>query len=445
MNKIKPKFGSTNRINWIYAFLDKGIAGLFGVILVILIIRRLPKEEFGAFMLSESFRVIFVSSLDVAIGQAMIKYIAEQDDNDSIIFFNSLIFKTLLWLGSTIALITFSFFASGWFNSVGLGKLLFVLPILMLSMFLNNLPKQYLMAKLKIGHLFALDLSLFALFILGFFIFSANLNKARNVILLLSAVYALNSVQGWMYVYGKINLISQVSSEWITKLYRFSKHSLLNNISVNVYNQSNPVIIGILMDASSVAVFGAAMVFTQVFYMMGEAFNMIVFPLTSKEISSRTEPINIMAARVYHRYLPYLLLLSFPLGFILVSIPELILDIVYGGKYTETGAATILRFIGVWGLVAPFIRILGSVVNGIGRPEILAKTISISAATNILFNFVLIPFLGLNGSAAALLISMAVMFLAIHTFTRKVLNVNYIIPIRDAFKICCTLLPRRSL
>jgi len=390
--------------------------------------------------------VIFVSSLDVAIGQAMIKYIAEYDEEEaSVIFFNSLIFKAILWLASTVALITFSFFASGWFNSVGLGKLLWVLPILMLSMFLNNLPKQYLIARRKIGRLFSLDLSLFVLFILGFLIFSVSLNKARNVILLLSAVYMLNSVQGWVQVYGKINFFSHVSREWINKLYHFSKHSLLNNISVNIYNQSNPIIIGILMDATAVAVFGAAMVFTQIFYMMGEAFNMIVFPLTSKETSSRTKAVNNNAAMIYQKYLPYLLIVSLPAGALLIAFPEAILNIAYGGRYAGTEAATVLRFIGIWGLIAPFTRILGSVINGIGRPEILAETVVISAAVNILLNFALIPLWGISGSGAALPISMAVMFLTIHFLTRKLLSVSHSRPILDAFKICCTLLQRRSL
>lgn len=443
-SRFKRAFSSPTRVKGFYAIMDKGVVGLFGVVFGILIIRQLPKEEFGAFLLSESFRVILVSSIDVAVGQAIIKYISERGEADTpAILFNSLVFKAALWAASTAALVFLSFFASDWFGGAGLGELLRLLPILMVSMLLNNQPKQYLTARLEIAGVFALDLSLFAIFLIGFYIFSGSLTTARSVILLLSAVYLINSVQGWIRIFGRVSLSARIEGEWMKKIFFFSKHALLNNIGMNVYNQSNPVIIGLLMDATAVAVFGAAMVFIQFFYMMGEAFNMIVFPLTSRE--SRSGKGFARAAEIYEKYLSYMLIIFFPASFVLVAFPGTLLDLLYAGKYNGTEAITILRLIGVWGLLAPFVRLLGSVVNGMERPDLLAATVLIAAASNIALNFAFIPFLGVTGSGLALCASIVVMFLAIHLLTNRFLKVSYLSPVVGAFRLCVSFFgPRRG-
>lgn len=444
-SRFKRAFSSPTRVKGVYAILDKGVVGLFGVVFGVLIIRQLPREEFGAFLLSESFRVILVSSVDVAVGQAIIKYISERHDADTpAILFNSLVFKAVLLAASTVALVVLSFFASDWFGGAGVGELLRLLPVLMVSMLLNNQPKQYLTARLNIARVFSLDLSLFAIFLIGFYFFRGWLVTARNVILFLSAVYLVNSVQGWAHMFGKVSLSSRVDPEWMRKIYFFSKHALINNVGMNVYNQSNPVIIGLLMDATAVAVFGSAMVFIQFFYMMGEAFNMIVFPLTSRE--GRGSGGAARAAEIYEKYLSYMLVIFFPASFVLVAFPGTLLDLLYAGKYNGTEAVTVLRLIGLWGLLAPFVRLLASVVNGMERPDLLAATVMISAGANIILNFVLVPFLGVTGSGVALCASIVVMFTTIHILTSRFLKVSYIGPVRGAFRLCVSFFgPRKGI
>ncbi len=443
-SRFRRAFSSPTRIKGFYAIMDKGVVGLFGVVFGVLVIRQLPKEEFGAFLLSESFRVILVSSVDVAVGQAIIKYIAERGGSDTpAILFNSLVFKAVLWAASTAALVVLSFFASSWFGGAAIGELLRLLPILMVSMLLNNQPKQYLTARLEIGRVFALDLSLFVIFLIGFYLLRESLVTARNVILLLSAVYLVNSVQGWVRILGKVPLSSRLDPEWMKKIFFFSKHALINNVGMNVYNQSSPVIIGLLMDATAVAVFGSAMVFIQFFYMMGEAFNMIVFPLTSRE--SRGGGGYARAGEIYEKYLAYMLVLFFPASVILVAFPGTLLDLLYAGKYNGTEAVTVLRLIGLWGLLAPFVRLLGSVVNGMERPDLLAATVVISASSNIALNFAFIPLWGVTGSGVALLASIVVMFIAIHFLTNRFLKVSYINPVVGAFRLCVSFFgPRRG-
>ncbi|HAO93199.1 MAG: hypothetical protein A2X99_02635 [Deltaproteobacteria bacterium GWB2_55_19] len=444
-SRFKRAFSSPTRVKGVYAILDKGVVGLFGVVFGVLIIRQLPREEFGAFLLSESFRVILVSSVDVAVGQAIIKYISERHDADTpAILFNSLVFKAVLWAASTVALVMLSFFASDWFGGAAVGELLRLLPILMVSMLLNNQPKQYLTARMNIGRVFALDLSLFAIFLIGFYIFREWLVTAKSVILLLSAVYLVNSVQGWVHIFGKVSLSSRVDPEWMRKIYFFSKHALLNNVGMNVYNQSSPVIIGLLMDATAVAVFGAAMVFMQFFYMMGEAFNMIVFPLTSKE--SRGGKGFAKAAEIYEKYLSYMLVIFFPASVVLVAFPGTLLDLLYAGKYNGTEAVTVLRLIGLWGLLAPFVRLLASVVNGMERPDLLAMTVVISALANIALNFALIPLWGVTGSGVALFASIVVMFITIHLLTSTLIKVSYLRPVAGALRLCVSFFgPRKEI
>jgi len=439
---IRNALGSRTRVRGLFAIMDKAVVGLFGVVFCVLIIRQLSKEEFGAFILSESFRLILISSVDVAVGQAMIKYISERDAAEQpAILFNSFVFKIVLWVVCTAVLVALSFNTGILFEGDRVGELLRLLPVLMLAMLLNNLPKQFLTAKLDIKRVFILDLSLFALFLIGFYFFSGWLVSAGRVILFLSAIYIINSVQGWLQMSGKVSFALRFDLAWIKKLYFFSKHALANNIGMNIYNQSSPVIIGILMDETAVAVFGASMVFIQFFFMMGEAFNMILFPVVSRE--SRGEEGRARAAVMYEKYLSYMLIICVPAAVIFIAFPDIILDLLYDGKYNGTEAVTVLRFIGLWGIIAPFVRLLGSVVNGMDRPDLLAAAVAISAIAIIALNFAFIPLWGVAGSGAALLVSICVMFLAVHLLTSRFIKVSYTAPVAGAFRLCASLLTQR--
>src|SRR4030067_3598924 len=123
----------------------------------------------------------------------MIKYISERDAAEQpAILFNSFVFKIVLWVVCTAVLVALSFNPGILFEGDRVGELLRLLPVLMLAMLLNNLPKQFLTAKLDIKRVFILDLSLFALFLIGFYFFSGWLVSAGRVILFLSAIYIIN-------------------------------------------------------------------------------------------------------------------------------------------------------------------------------------------------------------------------------------------------------------
>ena len=67
---------------------------------------------------------------------------------------------------------------------------------------------------------------------------------------------------------------------------------------------------------------------------------------------------------------------------------------------------------------------IGGSVTGIGRPDIALKIVSISATTNVVLNFLLIPTYGIVGAAVATTVSLFVASLVGIFITVRMLNVE---------------------
>jgi O-antigen/teichoic acid export membrane protein len=258
------------------------------------------------------------------------------------------------------------------------------------------------------------------------------MSSAKDILYLLIGIYTVNSLHSWLYVVRNVKLSFRLNTRWLKKLIAFSKYSTVNNIGSNLYNQTNPVMIGLLINETAVALYGAAMIFVHGFYMLGEAFNMIVFPLTSYESTRSDFVIDYKIGRmIYEKYLKYMIIIFFPISGILFLFPKPLLDVIYAGKYSTIECVLILRIVGFWGLFAPFVRLMGSIINGLNRPDILALAVILTTVSSILFNIILIRMWGIVGSAVSLVLSLAVMFGVLHVLSNKLLEIRYLEPFRQ--------------
>lgn len=99
------------------------------------------------------------------------------------------------------------------------------------------------------------------------------------------------------------------------------------------------------------------------------------------------------------------LLLSLPIIFVLIAAADVLLRFLYGGVYV-TGAAA-LRILVLGHLTTVLTSITSTVANMTGHERLTLYSVGISVFINLLLNLALIPAFGINGSAIATSLSLA--------------------------------------
>ncbi|MEL6254217.1 MAG: polysaccharide biosynthesis C-terminal domain-containing protein [Bacteroidota bacterium] len=90
--------------------------------------------------------------------------------------------------------------------------------------------------------------------------------------------------------------------------------------------------------------------------------------------------------------------------------PEFVLQVVAGDKYMD--AVPLLRLTMLYGLLIPFARQFGVIMDSMGKPQINFFMVVASAALNVVFNFLFISQFGIIGAAYATLTTLFLLFVA---------------------------------
>jgi O-antigen/teichoic acid export membrane protein len=106
----------------------------------------------------------------------------------------------------------------------------------------------------------------------------------------------------------------------------------------------------------------------------------------------------------------YLLIVALPIAIASSILPDRIIHLVYGVKFSE--AAGILRIV-MWGLLITFVNYsFGSVLIAVNREKAFLVILSISAGISVISNLILVPFLSATGSAISLVLTQGFVLLA---------------------------------
>jgi len=141
----------------------------------------------------------------------------------------------------------------------------------------------------------------------------------------------------------------------------------------------------------------------------GLAFSGAVFPLLSRLFTTNRQRFT----QTLELALRYMLLLVLPIAVFCSALASPIITIVYGPEYSE--AAGVFGIVAWWGSLACLNSLLSNYFLAVNRPAVVTVQTGVSLGICVVGNILLIPSLGAQGSAYAIVVAEAIGVLCLST------------------------------
>jgi len=403
-------------INWLT--FEKMITMLLGLLVGAWVARYLGPEDYGKYNYAVSFVALFTFISTLGLEQIVVRNIVEYpEDKNKLLgttFFLRLIGSILL---NIIVLIIITIF------NIKTEQIRIFIMIISIGYIFKSFDtiKYWFRSQIKSKYsVLASTISLIMISLLKIFFI---LNKASvSIFVWLSTINIL--LIGTMLVifyqlYSRNSILKwRLDFEWIVELLKDSWPLILSGAAVAVHMRIDQVMIGSMINDESLGIYSAAVKLKQWGFLAVIITNS-VFPTLVK-----TRKKNM---KLYYNRLQKLFDIMIWLGlFISISVTVMsgyIINILYGPSYS--GAALILS-IHSW--IANF-NYFGIITSKYLIAENLTKIsfyrTFLGAITNIILNFLLIPYYGIVGASIATLISVFVQDWMSNLFFRKTRKLNF--------------------
>jgi len=390
----------------LWGLADKALPVAYGIGYVYLVIRVLPQEEFGNFVLLQEIFLI-LSSLAAALAlQPLLKFAAEDAGDTGGIITVSILLNFFFVLLTSGALVLLRHPLSAMMNAPTLAPLLLQLPALMAASFIRNVALVLLQSRFRISSLFWVD----AVHFLGapalIWIYSRMhlFNSATDLVFISILSLSASSLLALVLTWPLFRWTMRPAKADFRRMWNYGCYSLGGVVSYLVYSKADTFILSAFTGPAQVAVYSSAKIFTRIFDMATQIIQMFILPGASL-LASRGDRSNLKA--VVEKSL-----LFSTVGMLFIMIPLILLagplvNLIYGGRYPD--AALILQVFGLMSLAIPAFAIGSNVLMGLGEArasfvlgiQVLIVSVAAYVAT--------IPRWGALGAAIGVVLSSFVM------------------------------------
>lgn len=178
------------------------------------------------------------------------------------------------------------------------------------------------------------------------------------------------------------------------RLFSFGGWVTVSNIVGPILLYTDRFLIGALLTMTAVAYYTAPFEVINRLWIIPGSLVMTLFPAFSRLGTMRKEELQ----RLYARSIKYLLLSTGPVVLILVVFADDILRLWLGRDFAQQ-STLVFRILLLGTLVGLLAPVSGSLLQGLGRPDILAKLYLIEVPLNIGLVWLLVQYFGIAGAA----------------------------------------------
>lgn len=352
----------------LWAFADKALPAIYGLGYIFLVIRVLPQNEFGAFVIVQTiFVVVSTMSFSLAL-QPLIKYGAEPGKISQYIA-SSITLSAIVYLIAVLIVMLGKNIFSSLLDSGGqanLPTLFNYLPLLFLSAIYRNFAVSLLQITYEIKKIFWIDAVYFlgTLILIIFLQLADKFKTAEDLIILNIIGQGLSSLLALSLTFKLISIRLRIEKASLWKILNYGKYTFGGNSVYTIFTQVDIFFISYFVGISGVALYGSAKIFTRIFDILGQVLQMFLIPFSSKSFSrGETDNMRITAEKT----ICFSTMLFLPIFLIFMFFPEQILHILYRGKYTN--AASLLQVFSFLALLAPWNGVAVSYLLGMGKAK----------------------------------------------------------------------------
>jgi O-antigen/teichoic acid export membrane protein len=390
----------------IWGIADKSLPVVYGLAYVLLVIRVLPEEEFGNFVLIQELFLI-VSGLATAFAlNPLLKFASEDATDQAQVITASLLLNLAFNIVASALVVAFRAPFSDLLQSPNLAALMLYLPAMLAASFVRNFALMLLQTRFLVERVFWTDAVHFLGVPLLIWVYSKLhlFDSALDLIIINLITLSVSSIIGLWLCYPMLRITLKPSGQEIKKVWDYGKYSLGGLVSYFVYSKADTFILSSFHGPVQVAVYNSVKVFTRIFDMVTQVVQMFVLPAASK-LSSRGEFQSLKA--MVEKAIAFLTIVMLPVFVALLGLASPMINIVYGGRYTE--AIPLLQIFSALSILIPLMAVASNVLLGLGQAR-LSFILSVQfLIASVAIYFILIPLFGTTGAAIGYVLASVVL------------------------------------
>ncbi len=351
----------------IWGLADKALPVVYGVGYVWLVIRVLPEEEFGNFVLVQEVFLV-ISGLATAFAlQPLLKFSSEANAHIEGIVSASLLLNAVFVVLASLAVAACSIPAGRLLNSPSLAPLLLYVPAMLAASFFRNFTLTLLQAQFRVREVFWTD----AVHFVGAPALVWGMSRlhmfgsALDLVIINLVSLSASSLLGLWFARKLMHVSVRVPAGAIRQTWDYGKYSLGGVVSSLFSTKADSFILSAFTGPVQVAVYNSAKVFVRLYEMAAQVAQMFVLPAASR-LSSRGSFESLKA--MTEKSILFLTLGLLPVTVLFLVFPDILVRIIYAGRYT--GAEPILRIFSFLTFVVPLAAIGSNVLMGLGEARL---------------------------------------------------------------------------
>ncbi|HEX7574215.1 MAG TPA: oligosaccharide flippase family protein [Bacteroidota bacterium] len=402
----------------VWGLADKALPVVYGIGYVWLVIRVLPEEEFGNFVLVQEVFLV-ISGLATAFAlQPLLKFSSEENAHLDGIVSAALMLNAFFIAAASLVVVGCSVPAGKVFNSPSLTPLMLYVPAMLGASFFRNFTLTLLQAQFRVQEVFWTDAVHFvgAPFLVWVMSRLHMFDSALDLVIINLVSLFASSMAGLWFARKLMRIRVRPPGSAVRKLWDYGKYSLGGVVSSLFSTKADSFILAAFTGPVQVAVYNSAKVFVRVYEMAAQVVQMFVLPAASR-LSSQGSFASLKA--MTEKSILFLTLGLLPVTVLFLAFPEILVRVLYAGKYPEAGP--ILRIFSFLTFVVPLSAIGSNVLMGLGEARlsfILGMQVLIASLAAFL---VCIPPWGAMGAGAGyLLASIITSILTVRLLVRHV-------------------------
>ncbi|MCB0494681.1 MAG: oligosaccharide flippase family protein [Cyclobacteriaceae bacterium] len=380
------------------------------------LIRALPKDEFGIWVLF----LVVVAIVEVVrngfIKNAVVKYIASSsDENHKSIQSASLLLNFSISFVSVGVLILISTYLSNFWNAPQLKSMFtwYSLTAFFL-VFFSHL--EFIGAAVnKFRNILQINLIRnfsFLLFVSLSYFFGRKIELQHLVVFQAISVF-IGLIAGLIIMRQIINLHTKISNYWVKKLFHFGKYVVGTNLGTVIFTSTDQIMLGAILNTESVAIYNTAI-------RINNLIDAPVMGISNVFYTHSSEKGESSFTTVYVSSVGAILSIIVPLLIFIYIFSGQIIYIVAGSNYSDS--ANILRVTMLYTFFIPFVRQFGTLSDSIGKPQINLILTIFASLINIFFSYIAVTKFGVIGAAYGTLTTYIVNFTIVLIYLKRTYN-----------------------
>ena len=350
----------------LWGFADKGLAAVYGLGFVFLVVRVMPEAEYGAFVTVQAI-FLLATALGTAFAlQPLTKFAAESEHYGPYVV-ASLLLSVVYYLVVSILLLSLKEVLASLLDPRGHANLKWLLnyiPILFAVALYRAFAISLLQASYQVQKIFWIDALYFLGTILLIYI-SAQLHHfstAEDILLLSVIGLSASSLLAFLLTYRSLAHKLSYEREAFSKIWHFGRYTFGGNAMYAMFSQMDVFFVSSVAGIAAVAVYNAAKILTRSLDLVSQVLQMFLIPFSSRAYAQQDiEKLTIAA----EKSVCFSTILLFPVFVIMFFFPEQLLHLLYGGKYDH--GASILRVLSFLALIAPWNGVATNYLIGMGK------------------------------------------------------------------------------